>query len=106
MSVRLGQVVDALGGELHGAGRDTEIARIAPLDSAGPDALSFLNNPRYQSQLATSQVPAIAYISCNPGSFARDVRILQEGGYRLEKLMPIDQFLWSAHVELVALLTK
>ena len=59
MSVRLGQVVDALGGELHGAGRDTEIARIAPLDSAGPDALSFLNNPRYQSQLATSQAACV-----------------------------------------------
>jgi 23S rRNA (uracil1939-C5)-methyltransferase len=34
------------------------------------------------------------------------VRTLQDGGYRLEKLMPIDQFLWSAHVEMIALLTK
>ena len=58
------------------------------------------------AELAHSKVKKIVYGSCDPGSFARDVRILQEGGYRLEKLMPIDQFLWSAHVELVALLTK
>ena len=58
------------------------------------------------AELARSKVRRIVYGSCDPGSFARDVRTLQEGGYRLEKLMPIDQFLWSAHVELVALLTK
>jgi 23S rRNA (uracil1939-C5)-methyltransferase len=58
------------------------------------------------AELARSKVKKIVYGSCDPGSFARDVRVLQEGGYRLEKLMPIDQFLWSAHVELVALLTK
>lgn len=58
------------------------------------------------AELARSKVKKVVYGSCDPGSFARDVRVLQEGGYRLEKLMPIDQFLWSAHVELVALLTK
>ena len=58
------------------------------------------------AELATSKVKRVVYASCDPASFARDVRTLQDGGYRLEKLMPIDQFLWSAHVELVALLTK
>lgn len=58
------------------------------------------------AELATSKVQRVVYASCDPGSFARDVRTLQDGGYRLEKLMPIDQFLWSAHVELIALLTK
>jgi len=57
-------------------------------------------------ELAQSDVERIVYASCDPGSFARDLRTLQEGGYRLEKLMPIDQFLWSAHVELIALLSK
>lgn len=57
-------------------------------------------------ELAQSKVRRIVYASCDPGSFARDVRGLQDAGYRLEKLMPIDQFLWSAHVELIALLTK
>ncbi|MBS0518676.1 MAG: hypothetical protein JSR90_08285 [Proteobacteria bacterium] len=55
------------------------------------------------AELASSRVPRIVYASCDPGSFARDARVLQEGGYRLEKLMPIDQFLWSAHLELIAL---
>jgi 23S rRNA (uracil1939-C5)-methyltransferase len=58
------------------------------------------------AELAASQVRRVVYGSCDPASFARDVRTLQDGGYRLEKLMPIDQFLWSAHVELIALLTK
>jgi 23S rRNA (uracil1939-C5)-methyltransferase len=55
------------------------------------------------AELASSKVPRIVYASCDPGSFARDARTLQEGGYRLEKLLPIDQFLWSAHIELIAL---
>jgi 23S rRNA (uracil1939-C5)-methyltransferase len=53
--------------------------------------------------IARSKVPRVLYASCDPGSFARDARVLQDGGYRLEKLKPIDQFLWSGHVELVAL---
>lgn len=57
-------------------------------------------------ELARSKVKKIVYASCDPGSFARDARALQDGGYRLEKLMPIDQFLWSAHVELIALFTR
>jgi 23S rRNA (uracil1939-C5)-methyltransferase len=58
------------------------------------------------AELAASKVQRVVYASCDPASFARDVRTLQDGGYRLEKLMPIDQFLWSAHVELIALLIK
>ncbi len=58
------------------------------------------------AELAASKVKRVVYGSCDPGSFARDVRTLHDGGYRLEKLMPIDQFLWSAHVELIALLIK
>jgi 23S rRNA (uracil1939-C5)-methyltransferase len=58
------------------------------------------------AELARSKVKKIVYASCDPGSFARDARVLQDGGYRLERLMPIDQFLWSAHVELIALLTR
>lgn len=53
-------------------------------------------------ELAKSEVPTIAYVSCNPQSFVRDARVLVEGGYRLERVVPLDQFLWSAHVELAA----
>ncbi len=58
------------------------------------------------AELAKSSVPRIVYASCDAGSFSRDARTLQDGGYRLEKLLPIDQFLWSVHVELIALLVK
>lgn len=54
------------------------------------------------AQLAQSQVPAIAYVSCNPSSFARDAKTLVEGGYRLERVQPVGQFRWSTHVELAA----
>ncbi len=53
--------------------------------------------------LARSTVPTIVAVSCNPQTFARDARTLADGGYRLDRLRPIDQFLWSPHVELVAL---
>ena len=58
------------------------------------------------AELAFSNVPRIVHASCDSGSFARDARTLQDGGYRLEKLMPIDQFLWSAHLELIALFSR
>jgi len=50
--------------------------------------------------LADSAVPLIAYVSCNPVSFARDAAILTQRGYRLESATPVDQFAWSPHVEL------
>jgi 23S rRNA (uracil1939-C5)-methyltransferase len=56
--------------------------------------------------LAKSKVARIAAVSCNPGTFARDARILVDGGYRLRVVRPIDQFLWSAHVELTALFER
>ncbi len=52
--------------------------------------------------LARSRVPRIAAVSCNPATLARDARILIDGGYRLEKVLPVDQFLYSAEIEAVA----
>ncbi len=54
------------------------------------------------AELAVARVPAIAYVSCNPVSFARDARRLVAAGYVLGWLQVVDQFRWSAHVELVA----
>jgi len=53
-------------------------------------------------QLAASAVPRIAYVSCNPATFARDAAILVGGGYRLDWLRPVGQFRWSTHIELAA----
>jgi 23S rRNA (uracil1939-C5)-methyltransferase len=56
--------------------------------------------------LAASTVPRIAYVSCNPASFARDAKLLIEGGYRLDWVQPVGQFRWSTHVELAGCFTR
>jgi len=53
-------------------------------------------------QLAGSSVAKIAYVSCNPATFARDAKTLADGGYRLEWVKPVGQFRWSTHIELAA----
>jgi 23S rRNA (uracil1939-C5)-methyltransferase len=58
------------------------------------------------AQLAQSGVPRIAYISCNPSSWARDGRVLADAGYRLAELRPVGQFRWSTHVELASLFVR
>jgi 23S rRNA (uracil1939-C5)-methyltransferase len=53
-------------------------------------------------ELAASSVPRIAYVSCNPATFARDAKALVDGGYSLDWVKPVGQFRWSTHVELAA----
>ena len=85
----------------------------APL--AGPEldrfAAVILDPPRAgakaQAQaLAASKVPRVAMVSCSPASFARDARILTDGGFRLTAVRLIDAFLWSAQIELVGSFTR
>jgi 23S rRNA (uracil1939-C5)-methyltransferase len=45
-------------------------------------------------------------VSCNPATFARDASALIAGGFRLERVLPVDQFLWSPHIELVGLFSR
>ena len=57
-------------------------------------------------QLAASSVPRIAYVSCNPATFARDAAILAGGGYKLKWARPVGQFRWSTHIELAACFSR
>ncbi len=54
------------------------------------------------AELAKSRVKKIAYVSCNPNTFARDAEALSQAGFALHELWPVGQFRWSTHVELVA----
>lgn len=90
--------------------RDLEQRPLAGDELARFDAVVF-DPPRAgakaQTQmLATSGVPRVIAVSCNQATFARDARTLVDGGYRLEKIQPIDSFVWSAHLELVALFQR
>jgi 23S rRNA (uracil1939-C5)-methyltransferase len=83
---------------------------LRPEELRGFDAV-VLDPPRAGAheqvvQLAASAVPKIAYVSCNPSSWARDGRILTDAGYRLAELRPVGQFRWSTHVELVSLFER
>ena len=74
------------------------------------DAVVF-NPPRQGAEaqtreLAKSKVPVVVAVSCDAATFARDARILIDGGYKLVRVSPLDQFRYSAHVELVAKFEK
>ncbi len=56
--------------------------------------------------LAKSRVPTVVAVSCNPATLARDLSVLIDGGYQLQAVQPIDQFLYSPHVECVAVLNR
>jgi len=58
------------------------------------------------TQLSSSRISRIAYVSCDAASFARDARVLIDGGFRLDWLVGVDQFLWSAHIELAAAFSR
>lgn len=56
--------------------------------------------------LSYSDVPTVVAVSCNPATLARDIATLQQGGYAVDTVTPVDQFTWSAHLEAVAILRR
>jgi 23S rRNA (uracil1939-C5)-methyltransferase len=90
--------------------RDLFRSPLVPTELKQFDAVVF-DPPRQGAEaqareLAASIVPVVVAVSCNPTTFARDARILVGGGYRLARVTPVDQFLYSAHVEVVACFKK
>ncbi len=57
-------------------------------------------------QIARSSVARVIGVSCNPVTFARDAKILADAGFRLDRVLPVDQFLWSPHIELVGVFSR
>ncbi|OHV75908.1 class I SAM-dependent RNA methyltransferase [Rhizobium sp. LCM 4573] len=90
--------------------RDLFRRPMIPMELKNYDAVVF-DPPRAGAEaqvkeLARSNIKTIAAVSCNPVTLARDLKILVDAGYKIRSVTPIDQFLWSPHVEAVALLEK
>lgn len=90
--------------------RDLHIDPLSARELNGFDAVVF-DPPRsgalaQAERLARSEVPVVAAVSCAPGTLARDVKALIEGGYALQSVTPIDQFLFAPHVEAIAVLKR
>jgi 23S rRNA (uracil1939-C5)-methyltransferase len=90
--------------------RDLFRRPMTPFDLKGCDAIVF-DPPRagaidQTAQIAQTKASTVVGVSCNPQTFARDARVLIDAGFRLERVTPVDQFLWSAHVELVGVFRR
>jgi 23S rRNA (uracil1939-C5)-methyltransferase len=90
--------------------RDLFRLPLTPLELSRHEAV-VLDPPRAGAQaqartLAASRVATVAYVSCDAATFARDAAILAQGGFTPGPVQPIDQFLWSSHIELVAGFTR
>ena len=95
-----------LGGRVLGEVRDLEQNPLEARELDKFDAVVF-DPPRAGAaaqvrHIAESTVSTVVAVSCNPATFARDARILLDGGYQLVDVLPVDQFTFSPHLELVA----
>jgi len=99
-----------LSGRVRMIRRNLEKEPMSPPELRDRDAVLF-DPPRagaraQAAMLAASAVPVVVAVSCDPASFARDAALLAAGGYRLERVSPVDQFLWTGHVELIAVFRR
>lgn len=90
--------------------RDLFAEPLSPMELRAFDAV-VLDPPRAGAKaqceaIAASRVPRVVMVSCNPATLARDLAILTAAGFRIERLKPIDQFLWSPHLEAVTVLQR
>jgi len=99
-----------LAGRVTAKPRNLDASPLPPEDLKAFDCAVF-DPPRAGARsqaemLARSRLKHVVAVSCNPASFARDARILVDGGFALKELVAVDQFVWSAHVEVVALFRR
>jgi 23S rRNA (uracil1939-C5)-methyltransferase len=99
-----------LGNKVTAETRDLDRRPLSATELARFDAAVF-DPPRpgakiQAGEIARSKVPVVVAVSCNPATFARDARVLVDGGYALGAVTPLDQFLWSPHVETIAVFRK
>ena len=90
--------------------RDLHRRPFSAQELKGVDAIVF-DPPRAGAleqarAIAASKASVVVGVSCNPATFARDAALLIAGGFRLERVKPVDQFLWSPHMELVAVFRR
>jgi len=79
-----------------------ELARFAAVVFDPPSAGALAQ----AREIAASKVRRVVAVSCEPATLARDLRVLVDGGYAIERVTPVDQFLWSARIEAVAVLRR
>lgn len=108
MLVALKKAADGAGGslkEITTLRRDLLRTPLSTLEMKKFDA-AVMDPPRsgarqQAEQIARAPIRKLAYVSCDPASFARDIKVLIEHGFTLTKITPVDQFRWSPHIELV-----
>lgn len=98
------------GGQVRAETRDLARRPLATAELKGFDTVVF-DPPRagaaaQADEIAKSDVGRVVAVSCNPSTFARDAATLAASGYRLERVNPVDQFVWTGHVELVGVLAR
>jgi 23S rRNA (uracil1939-C5)-methyltransferase len=99
-----------LAGRVTAKPRNLDASPLPPEELKAFDCVVF-DPPRAGARsqaemLARSRIKHVVAISCNPASFARDARTLVDGGFALKQLVAVDQFVWSSHVEVVALFRR
>lgn len=109
----LAQAVDRAGlaGRITSEARDLERRPLTASELEAFDAVVFDPprpgaRPQAQAMAAARRLGRVVAVSCNPATFARDARILIDGGFTLERVVPIDQFVFAPHVEIVGLFRR
>ncbi|MFL1461943.1 class I SAM-dependent RNA methyltransferase [Roseococcus sp. DSY-14] len=98
------------GGRVRAHRRDLQRQPLLPLELKPYAAVvldpPFAGAPEQVEQIARSQVKRVIYVSCSPAALSRDAAALRQAGFALHSAVPVDQFLWSAHLESVVAFTR